>query len=759
VDEDAVDAELARRNGHALREFFAGADLSPKKVRQFAEALIVEDSSTDVSKLKLMSEEDDFKDWLKECGVGGTAGPKRLDMVLIRNALEVIPMPPRRKPFLLGYFGADANAEKERDLIKIMLNPAKLGACCEGMGTVADLQVALERSTKNRVLHLAMHGDQKTPEGKYTLAFHEEKSREGKLLRFIVEPDLLAEVIARWCGGSADGDGDCMLDCVVINACHGSEIAMAIRDAIDKQEVMTGTTLPVYIAAWSTAVDDRAAYAFAQAFYRALAVRGHSDWYEQAFYNAVDFLKLRGWVVDENGGDPQLGKELLALRRLPSSGTNVTGENRPDLDAAGIPRLYSASRGSRGSGGATQKPKESTEPPVAERTHGGGAGAGSHVLGLLRHTHDLDDGGKWCDSERYVLLDQLGVECKNHEFKSLFLVSEHCPRVIFHKMVGYAVKFISACLNARTDGTIYFGVAEGSAGEKEEARRRFGPTEIAEGEDMPSGTVLGVRLPNDMAEEYIREDVFGHQILEAFSHDTKPGGVQDEVKRRIEPKVYPVLRRKDRKKVEEGGKSQLCVICIKVYASKHIGQDVPNAANFRCTVREQRQLELPRLKLHVEHAMKRVWRDTADQLQSRAAPRAQLIGNICKAFQFASGVLPPSGDGWVDREGKSVFGDSDQCPLALEGEPLAQVSKFVVSKFMARENEAKGGCGIENDKKLKMMYKKIVKFVVTRPPSEWKREHSYEWTDNIESYERNDHGNGEVQKLGPMGGGDDEAKE
>jgi hypothetical protein len=95
----------------------------------------------------------------------------------------------------------------------------------------------------------------------------------------------------------------------------------------------------------------------------------------------------------------------------------------------------------------------------------GSAGTGSHVLGLLRHTHDSDDGGKWCDSERYVLLDQLGAECKNHEFKSLFLVSEHCPRVIFHKMVGYAVKFISACLNARTDGTIYFGVAEGCAGE------------------------------------------------------------------------------------------------------------------------------------------------------------------------------------------------------------------------------------------------------------------------------------------------------
>ena len=55
--------------------------------------------------------------------------------------------------------------------------------------------------------------------------------------------------------------------------------------------------------------------------------------------------------------------------------------------------------------------------------------------------------------------------------------SDRCPAVIFHKMVGYAVKFTSACLNADVDGTIYFGTADGKDADEDQFHEKQPPSD------------------------------------------------------------------------------------------------------------------------------------------------------------------------------------------------------------------------------------------------------------------------------------------
>jgi len=111
------------------------------------------------------------------------------------------------------------------------------------MGTVLDLQKKVSDDNDSKVLHLAMHGQKKTRAGRFTLDFNEANEGES------VEPERLAE---------ADVSGRTVLpECVVINACHGKEIAEMLK--WEKH-------LVPWVVSWETAVHDQAAMTFSEAF-------------------------------------------------------------------------------------------------------------------------------------------------------------------------------------------------------------------------------------------------------------------------------------------------------------------------------------------------------------------------------------------------------------------------------------------------------------------------------------------------------------
>ena len=330
----------------------------------------------------------------------------------------------------------------------------------------------------------------------------------------------------------------------------------------------------------------------------------------------------------------------------------------------------------------------------------------------LQHTHEADNGGRWCEASNYVLLEPLGDESRNHEFKSLFKVSDRCPAVIFHKMVGYAVKFISACLNADVDGTIYFGIADGKdEGENAKARELFG---LDADFHLPHGAVLGVRLPRGMGEEYVRQEVLGAQIPAAFAHDL---AVQEEASRRIEPVFYPV-RRADGSAVEDAD-SQRVVVCVKVHHERWATDHAKRPVDFRCTVLQEQRIALPPTKRLVQLALLRVWQDAREELGSSEITCADLIARL-RAVLPAE-ILPgaPTADGWL-LKGKPVFGQDD-LPCSLDAaSTLANVTKLVDDAVLwitgAAMKEYKGDQA-RAARELQPIFDALGNYVVARPPS------------------------------------------
>jgi hypothetical protein len=236
---------------------------------------------------------------------------------LIIDRLAGMGPPPKMQDFLIGYFGGDNlhHAESERTQITRALMRENLRAELSDLISVQDLQSGLRVCTPSanyRVLHLAMHGHQLTRAGKHTLAFRDDEPPE---------PELLAEVIARSC---IHDDGDVSrgcISCVFINACFGSDIGERLKS--DEHKVP-------WVVTWTTMVDDEAAQAFADEFYAALS-KNPSD-FRIAFESAKTGLRLRNWVIDDDGGDPLEGRQLLLERQRKE--TNIL------LKPAGIPILY-----------------------------------------------------------------------------------------------------------------------------------------------------------------------------------------------------------------------------------------------------------------------------------------------------------------------------------------------------------------------------------------------------------------------------------
>jgi hypothetical protein len=376
------------------------------------------------------------------------------------------------------------------------------------------------------------------------------------------------------------------------------------------------------------------------------------------------------------------------------------------------------------------------------------------------HTHEADNSGRWCDPASYELLKKLGDESRNHEFKSLFKVSDRCPAVIFHKMVGYAVKFISACLNADVDGTIYFGIADGKDDvEDAKAREVFGlPDEYK----LPHGTVLGVRMPrkrkqkpHEMGEEYVRQEVLGVHIRAAFAHDRD---VQEDVSKRVEPVFYPV-RRADGSAVEDA-ESQRIVVCFKVHHGRRATDHIPRPVNFLCTVLQEERVHSPPIKQLVQHALLRVCQDVQEELGSSEIACVDLITRI--RAELPKTILPPGETvaSWLLKDKKTgkdlcVFGD--QCSLDA-ADTLAAVTKLLQNRADEVTSAAKKAHKGDEAKAafaMRPVVEALGKYVVARPPSEWVRGDSFRWGTPCASYVRTHHGSA---SLGETGGGGAKAK-
>ena len=172
-------------------------------------------------------------------------------------------------------------------------------------------QMIKNREHECCVLHLAMHGHVMTRAGRYTLDFKERGEP--------VEPGVLATCIAAGCARVDREEAGCV-ECVVITACNGAEIATHRSSEL---------CVP-YVVSWETAVDDVAALTFSEVFYGALACGAN---YPEAFDQATSRLQLRGWVIDADGGVPKSEdshRKLLARQER---------EKKASLKAAGIPRL------------------------------------------------------------------------------------------------------------------------------------------------------------------------------------------------------------------------------------------------------------------------------------------------------------------------------------------------------------------------------------------------------------------------------------
>ena len=100
--------------------------------------------------------------------------------------------------------------------------------------------------------------------------------------------------------------------------------------------------LPRNIAwvSWESAVNDTAAFYFAERFYKnltnnqAVATALNSTDIQAAFDKAKNSLTQRAWVVDEICGDPESEVAQRALRDRQAE------EQKPLLEAAGVPKLF-----------------------------------------------------------------------------------------------------------------------------------------------------------------------------------------------------------------------------------------------------------------------------------------------------------------------------------------------------------------------------------------------------------------------------------
>jgi hypothetical protein len=230
-------------------------------------------------------------------GVAGESSLKaKRNQNSIINRLAGMDQPPEIRDFLIGYFGGDnlPHAQCERKQITRALMRENLRAELSDLVSVQNLNSGLidlcKPSASYRVLHLAVHGHQLTRAGKHTLAFRDDQPPE---------PELLAEVIASSC---IHDDGDVKrgcISCVFINACFGSDIG----------ERLTSDEHVPWVVTWTTMVDDEAAQTFAEEFYAALS-KTPSD-FCIAFERAKTSLRLRNWVIDDDGGDPGLEERQL----------------------------------------------------------------------------------------------------------------------------------------------------------------------------------------------------------------------------------------------------------------------------------------------------------------------------------------------------------------------------------------------------------------------------------------------------------------
>lgn len=295
-----------------LRAFFEMCNLSRTYAEMYAKTGLKSDNENTAETLGRhysacvqVNIETDFYDHLQESfGV-----EKKMHRTFIVAQLKRMPLPQAPEDFLLGYYGGElVHVEHERKQIQSALHP-KLLATLQPLGSVAELHRGLQ-GCKYRVLHLAMDGHLSTPAGKHTLAFTDKQPQE---------PDVVAHAIADGCkhdGGKVRGS----IECVFINACFGADIGEGLKR--EEHQVP-------WVISWTTMVDDEAAQAFAEEFYMTLSKSPSS--FLNAFERAKTSLRLRHWVIDEDGGDPDSESPLLERQKR---------ENNLMLKAAGIPKLH-----------------------------------------------------------------------------------------------------------------------------------------------------------------------------------------------------------------------------------------------------------------------------------------------------------------------------------------------------------------------------------------------------------------------------------
>jgi hypothetical protein len=258
-----------------------------------------------------------LREVLQSCGI------KASIVRFIEAALSNMPPPSAPQSYLLGFYGGDELVHVNGEIMKIeeILQQARLNVLKRSMRTVSVEAIVGSDANDKFVLHLAMHGQKKSPGGKHTLDF---KTASGS----VPEPETLAQSIGSVCQHDDDRhEQGGQIECVFINACCGSDIADLLKNKYN---------VP-WVVAWTTVVDDEAAHTFAEAFYTALTARGKKRNYQNAYDRAKSALELRQWVVDEDGGNPGSETSKKALRERQKR------KNNPLLKAAGILRLYSPS--------------------------------------------------------------------------------------------------------------------------------------------------------------------------------------------------------------------------------------------------------------------------------------------------------------------------------------------------------------------------------------------------------------------------------
>ncbi|GMH73839.1 hypothetical protein TrST_g1915 [Triparma strigata] len=288
----------------------------PKEVAKKYAANMMADGTTAPWSLKNMMEsvdKDDFKEYLKQIGIDDFR-----HVMKIKAALASVPKE-KPKTFAYGFFGGEnlQHSDLERHKIHVELLKSHLDSTMTkpipSLSKLLDITKGHSK-TKEKILRMGMHGHVKLNSGEFTLDFPIEEGEEER-----PGPEEVANAIANCCAEDGGQEGQGTVECVVINACYGFEIAKLLKD---------NHSVP-WVISWETEVDDEAAMTFSETFY--FEISQSADDFEGAFKKAKRSLELRQWDMTVDPGTEEGQEQLQQIRKE---------KNNLSWKAAGKPVIY-----------------------------------------------------------------------------------------------------------------------------------------------------------------------------------------------------------------------------------------------------------------------------------------------------------------------------------------------------------------------------------------------------------------------------------